>query len=174
MTRPTELPPGVWECHGSADWAHPVQYMAFRALCRTCGRNYSAKLPPTASAGASLDIDTADTVKTRVEPQSGGKGQLKRLNCKGQNKLETRYNTERLAGAGRYEGITFRLSNGHRYTPDWVTSNALATVCHEVKDGRYRQHSYQRARLAFDQACIEYPSIGFVWVEWNGKTWETK
>lgn len=51
-----------------------------------------------------------------------------------------------------YEPLTFRMANGHRYTPDWVFTSEGRIHCVEVK-GAYRLGSYQRARLAFDQAA---------------------
>jgi hypothetical protein len=67
-----------------------------------------------------------------------------------------------------FEGITFRMANGHRYTPDWVvTMTDGRVVCVEVK-GVYRLGSYQRARLAFDQARVEWPTFGWLWAERAG------
>ena len=55
------------------------------------------------------------------------------------------------------------MANGHRYTPDWVVVTTGGRIeCHEVKGG-YALHSQQRARLAFDQARVEYPWIVWVW-----------
>jgi hypothetical protein len=67
------------------------------------------------------------------------------------------------SGNVHFEGLSFRLRNGHRYTPDFVCRGA-GIYCYEVK-GSYRLHSYSRARLAFDQARIEWPQFVFVWVE---------
>lgn len=63
-----------------------------------------------------------------------------------------------------FEPLTFRLQNGHRYTPDWVYWHDSRLHCVEVK-GSYRLQSYQRARLAFDQAVIEFPEIRWIWAE---------
>lgn len=95
---------------------------------------------------------------------------------KGPNKTELRYlreNVEPLGETGHYEGLTFRLANGHRYTPDWVyVAPATGSLtCVEVK-GAYRFGSHQRARLAFDQARLEWPSITWVWAIWTGKEWQ--
>jgi hypothetical protein len=94
--------------------------------------------------------------------------------AKGPNKTEARYAREVLAPLGieaRYEGLTFRLANGHRYTPDWVYFDQTGKlVCGEVK-GAYRFGSHQRARLAFDQARLEWPSITWIWATWTGKEW---
>jgi hypothetical protein len=84
------------------------------------------------------------------------------------NKTEAEYARLYLAGMGaRFEALTFRFANGHRYTPDWCYREAGESgrlVCVEVK-GSYRLGSYQRARLAFDQAVVEWPVIRWVWAE---------
>ena len=70
-----------------------------------------------------------------------------------------------------YEGITIRMANGHRYTPDWVVVTVASVIeCHEVKGG-YRFGSHQRARLAFDQARLEFAWIKFVWAEKTREGW---
>ena len=91
---------------------------------------------------------------------------------KGPNKTEARYRDERLRGLdARYEALTFRMANGHRYTPDWVVFGADGGIeCHEVK-GAYKLGSHGRARLAFDQARAEFPWFGWVWAAWNGRLW---
>jgi len=83
------------------------------------------------------------------------------------NSTEAEYARIFLRGKdARFEALTFRLANGHRYTPDWIVlENGLPVEAHEVK-GSYRLHSHQRSRLAFDQARIEFPGIKWFW---NGK-----
>ena len=84
---------------------------------------------------------------------------------KGPTKTELDYARIYLAGLNaRYEAITLRLDNGHRYTPDWVYWQDGQLCCVEVK-GSYRLGSYQRARLAFDQARLDFPDINFTWAE---------
>lgn len=80
------------------------------------------------------------------------------------NATELAYLRMGLVGVdARYEALTFRLANGHRYTPDWVVFvDGAPVACHEVK-GAYRLHSHGRARLAFDQARIEFPGLTWVW-----------
>jgi hypothetical protein len=91
---------------------------------------------------------------------------------RGMSKTEARYLVEVLRDTpARYEAITFRMINGRRYTPDFVTMDNGRLTVHEVK-GSDRLPSYSRARLAFDQCKVEFPHIAFVWAEWNGKTWE--
>jgi hypothetical protein len=84
---------------------------------------------------------------------------------KGPTKTELAYALEQLHGLdARYEAITFHMANGHRYSPDWSYWRDGKLHCVEVK-GSYRLGSYQRARLAFDQAAIEWPDIVWVWAE---------
>jgi hypothetical protein len=94
------------------------------------------------------------------------------------NKTELRYLRDvikPLGEVGRYEALTFRLANGHMYTPDWVCTDPATgrLTCVEVK-GAYRFHSHQRARLAFDQARLEWPSITWIWATWTGKEWRNE
>lgn len=89
---------------------------------------------------------------------------------KGPNKNEARYALHRLRGLdARYEPLTFRMRNGHRFTPDWVIFvGGLPSVCIEVK-GNYKLHSQRSARLAFDQCRAEFPGLKWIWAKWNGK-----
>jgi hypothetical protein len=64
----------------------------------------------------------------------------------------------------RFESMTLRLANGHRYTPDFVVRHGDRLAIYEVK-GSYRLHSHGRARLAFDQARTEWPMWSWVWAE---------
>lgn len=88
------------------------------------------------------------------------------------NKTESDYRATQLRGMdARYEALTFRLANGHRYTPDWIVFTADGKIeCHEVKGG-YALGSEQRARLAFDQAKVEFPGIIWVWVKKVSGQW---
>ena len=87
-------------------------------------------------------------------------------------KTESEYARLYLSGKNPvYEALTFRLANGHRYTPDWVYVDAGRLVCVEVK-GAYRLGSYQRARMAFDQAAVEWPTILWVWAEKRDGDWQ--
>ena len=89
-------------------------------------------------------------------------------NSKGPNKTELEYRRMFIEprrgalGSVAFEGLTFRLANGHRYTPDWVYVEGGRLVCVEVK-GAYRFGSHQRARLAFDQAAVEWPGVRWIW-----------
>ena len=65
-----------------------------------------------------------------------------------------------------YEGFTFKMLNGHKYTPDWVVfdDNGGVLEAHEVKGG-YAMFSQGRARLAFDQCKVEFPHVKFYWAK---------
>jgi len=84
---------------------------------------------------------------------------------KGPTKTEMEFLSRHLGGkAARFEALVFRLANGHRYTPDWVYVEGGQLVCVEVKGCR-RLGSYQRARMAFDQAAVEWPHARWIWAE---------
>ena len=93
------------------------------------------------------------------------------------NKTEAAYRAEVLGRRGdvaavHYEGLTFRMANGHRYTPDWVVVTSGGRIeCHEVKGG-YALHSQQRARLAFDQVRVEFPWIAWTWATKTKQGWK--
>jgi hypothetical protein len=93
------------------------------------------------------------------------------------NKTEAAYRAEVLdrrndVAAVHFEGLTLRMANGHRYTPDWVVVTEGGRIeCHEVKGG-YALHSQQRARLAFDQARVEFPWMGWVWAMRSRDGWK--
>lgn len=74
-----------------------------------------------------------------------------------------------------FEGITFRMQNGHKYTPDFIVNIGEGNIlCVEVKargkDG-YRQPSYQRAKLAFDQCRVEWNNYQYRWAEKHNGEW---
>ena len=144
--------------------------------CNTCGRGSMCRFKVGTISGCSewsampQEARPAQGVseqgRAAIPPtagQGGGKAGEKR--GKGPNKTEAAYRNTCLANRdARYEAITFRLANGHRYTPDWVViQDGRLVACHEVKGG-YKLHSHGRARLAFDQARIEYPGISWIWV----------
>ena len=91
------------------------------------------------------------------------------------NKTEAEYrrvyiDTDPAASGVYYEGLTFRLAGGHRYTPDWVYWRDGVLTCVECKGG-YRFASHGRARMAFDQARIEWPGVRWVWAVKGKAEW---
>lgn len=107
---------------------------------------------------AAISIPTAESILT-VTPRG----------IKEPNKTERDYQRRFLQGMdARYEALTFRMANGHRYTPDWVVFvNGRPVACHECKGG-YALQSQQRARLAFDQVRVEFPWLDWVWAVCRG------
>lgn len=108
--------------------------------------------------------------------QSSDRGKDRRIaRLVGPNKTEVEYQQRYLAGKdARYEALTFRMANRHRYTPDWVVfENGMPIECHECKGG-YALHSQQRARLAFDQAKTEFPGLKWVWAAKTKDGWRVE
>lgn len=145
--------PGAWECQCNA-WNLPSM-----ANCPKCGRasGQQSREEPPGNRGQGAGGKT---------PQNGWKS-------KGwPNKTEERWNRERLGGRGQYEKITFRLANGHKYTPDWYepSDGLLPGTCYEIKGG-HRFASHGRSRLAFDQARLEHPEFRWIWATWKGGEW---
>jgi hypothetical protein len=71
-------------------------------------------------------------------------------------------------------GITFRMSNGHKYTPDFIVMHDGWLMVVEVKQrgkNGFRQHSYQRAKLAYDQCKVEFPLFKYRWAEKHNGKW---
>lgn len=75
----------------------------------------------------------------------------------------------------RFEAVTVTLDNGHRYTPDWCLRLPTGELlCVEVKargKNGFRHPSYGRARLAFDQALIDFPMFKWAWAEKHAGIW---
>lgn len=74
----------------------------------------------------------------------------------------------------RFEALTFVMENGHRYTPDWIVSTPDGILCVEVKakgKNGFRLPSYGRAKLAFDQAKLEWPQFRWRWAEKFNGSW---
>ena len=121
-------------------------------------------------------VDAVMHESEKVDPAPTGDSPLRRGRVP--NKTEAAYRREvleRRSGVTtiHYEGLTFRMANGHRYTPDWVVVTEDGGIeCHEVK-GRRALHSQQRARLAFDQARVEFPWVKWVWAARKGHGWSS-
>lgn len=71
-------------------------------------------------------------------------------------------------------GVTLRMQNGHKYTPDYLVNGdgwiLLVEVKQRGKNG-FRQHSYQRAKVAFDQCRVEFPNFRYRWSEKHNGVW---
>lgn len=71
-----------------------------------------------------------------------------------------------------FEGMTLRMANGHKYTPDWMVIKADGTILLvEVKNAGYKHASYGRSRLAYNQCKIEYPMFSYRWAEKEKGSW---
>ena len=84
---------------------------------------------------------------------------------KGQpNNTEAEYNSRCLGGRGMFQGVTFRLNGGSRYTPDWIYWSNGVMFAVEVK-GAYRFGSEGRALVAFLEARAKFKNVVFLWVQ---------
>ena len=92
---------------------------------------------------------------------------------KGPNKTEARFNRDVLEGCGIFEGVSFRLPGGTRYTPDFVYWEGGNMFCVEVK-GEYRFPSESGAVARFREARAAFPAVYFEWWKWDGKEWKRK
>ena len=73
-----------------------------------------------------------------------------------------------------YEGCSFQMKNGHKYTPDWVViEDGIPVEAYECKGG-YAFFSQARAKLAFDQCKVEFPHVKFYWARKTKKGWKIK
>lgn len=110
--------------------------------------------------------------KRRVTTGERGTGNGERKSKgKGPNATEAAFNRDILGGNGIFEGMSFKIAGGHRYTPDFIVSTPDGIEAYEVK-GSYRFPSEGRARLAFDDARERYPSIKFYWFRKNKTAWK--
>ncbi len=124
----------------------------------------SANAPKNAhtASGASTLASMAAKPQTPARAKPGGN--------RGPNKTEERFNRDMLAGRGEYQGITFRLPGGSRYTPDWIYEVNGQLFAVEVK-GPHRFPSEGRALTAFLEARAAWRSVVFAWFRWTGTEW---
>lgn len=92
------------------------------------------------------------------------------------SRLEQEYAGElekrRLAGTldvWRYEGITFRLPGGARYTPDFFTIEPNGRMC--VVEVKGWSRSIARSRLAWKVAASQWPCFEFLWITKGRSGW---
>ena len=104
-------------------------------------------------------------VKTQDATESKRNRYLKPKQPKGQpNKTEADYNFRFLGGQGLFEGVTFRLEGGSKYTPDWIWFSGDKMVAVECK-GAYRFGSEGRALTAFLECRARFKRVRFVWMQ---------
>ena len=114
------------------------------------------------ASGASTLVPRAGKPQTPAHAKPGGNRRP--------NNTEERFNRDMLSGRGVYEGLTFRLPGGSRYTPDWIYEVNGQLFAAEVK-GTHRFPSEGRARTAFLEARAAWRSVVFVWFRWTGSEW---
>ncbi len=135
-------------------------------------------LPPRLQAQARAQLDSyarasQPATMPSLPESTPSSPKSTRAAAKGPNKTEADYQRYHLRGLdARFEAVTFRMANGHRYTPDWVVFvDGRPSQCHECKGG-YALHSQQRARLAFDQVRVEFPGLVWVWAVKTPAGWQ--
>jgi hypothetical protein len=147
-----------------------------RCRCRYEDLPAHLKAQVDAQAGGRKAEVRSQNPEVRGQSAKGGLERTTGSGRRGPNKTEAAYRAEVLGRRGdvvavQYEPLTLRMANGHRYTPDWVVATTAGRIeCHEVKGG-YALPSHQRARLAFDQARIEFPWIVWVWAKKTENGW---
>jgi hypothetical protein len=160
-----QIPAGYWECQDCGH--HNPGGLTWCSTVNCTGRKQATPA-------------TATEPETRTETRAGTEEATKaRTNVcpgtsrKGPNRLETRYNAEMVLPAdARYEALTLILSDGTRYTPDWVTHEGGAVVLHEVKGPhRFARAGIERYRRARDQWGHVFR---FVLAKWDGKAWRVE
>jgi hypothetical protein len=126
------------------------------------------KNAPTAS-GTSTLMHIPEKPQTPAHAKPGG-NRGKSAQPRRPNKTEERFNQEMLGGRGVYEGLTFRLPGGSRYTPDWIYEANGQLFAVECK-GPHRFPSEGRALTAFLEARAAWRSVVFTWFRWTGTEW---
>jgi len=71
----------------------------------------------------------------------------------------------------RYEALSFRLSSGARYTPDWIVLQGRETLAVVEVKGGYRLPSAARSLLAFKEAAAQFPGLPWRFAEKREGTW---
>ena len=119
---------------------------------------------PTALPQASCGVCNSSPQRSAAESVASKKRRTP-------NKTEQRFAAWHLRNICHYyEGLTFHLSGGSRYTPDWVWWHKHRLHAAEVK-GAYRLHSHGRARTAFKECAAQFPAVVFWWAAWTGNEW---
>lgn len=212
MTRATELPPGVWKCHGyhlaarascpkcgyrRAEELPPMtsvniwqccgRFLPITENCPKCGRCRFAQAPGLPSATNSRDIDTANTVKTRVKAQSGGRGILKRCSSKGKKKRDDVYDSDAEARFAQWvltwpnrpvyvqpHPKPIKLSDGQEFRVDFLLIFDGGTYQYAEVKGGYKGPGWEQGHERYKRARAEHPMVRFGMYEWTGKEWVAK
>jgi hypothetical protein len=146
--------PAAWRLCGCGHGA-----IGHGRACPHCGARGPKIAARTAQAGdgAAVAIDGA------AAASQGGKAAKKRREP---TQTELAYRDAYLDDFDPvFEGLTVVLRTGRRYKPDWVVQETDRRIeCHEVK-GKHRLPSYERSRMAWEQARLDWPAIRWVWAE---------
>jgi hypothetical protein len=124
-------------------------------------------LPPHLRAQAEAQLGVAPTPPVAPAPLSHSSPVPSHPKRRGPNRTESLFRTLHLHGLNaRYEGLTFPLPGGARYTPDWVVWDCPFApgklACFEVKG--YRLHSEGRAYTAWTVAAEVFADFAtFFW-----------
>lgn len=137
---------GYWQCNCGGYKLHKPDL----AECPVCSvKSPTAPLPAAAAITSHRAPDAIPAAKPKAKGMTKTEAEAKRMHC---------------PPDARFEPLTFTMANGHRYTPDFAWWQDGRLHCLEAK-GSYKLGSYQRARLAFDQAKVEFPDVRWVWAE---------
>lgn len=142
---------------------------------------HSLGIPPsqkhTMELAESMTPDVCKPLRIAVAPQNKKAPHRSNLGVK-QTKCEMEYGRMLALEFPDAEvkpwGVTLRMSNGHKYTPDFLVSGSGWMLLVEVKQrgkNGFRQNSYQRAKVAFDQCRVEFHNFTWRWAEKHCGTW---
>lgn len=103
-----------------------------------------------------------------AEPAADPAKAKRKLAPKAQTKTEAEFNRRYLSGSGIFEGLSFKMPGGSRYTPDFVTYDEITQKysCYEVK-GCYKLSSHGRALTAFKETAALFKGVRFFWASRN-------
>lgn len=151
------LESGLWYCCNM--WCAP------NARCPKCGRNRPGSTP-VATEGAKEDQRLPEHGKHAKAAKKGKE--------RGPNATENGALHILPAFDWVYEGLTFDVAGGGRYTPDWVDVSRRIAV--EAKG----EHIHSRdSRRRFDEARERYPHWVWIWARRRtcgrkGHRWEVE
>ena len=161
-------------CNGK--WAGNV------VICRSCRKEADT----IASLATKLDAGFKSgslKVSAGAKPEIATEGKIKIISArKGPNRTESEYGRilelefcDFSSCEVIYEGITLRLKNGARYTPDWVVMGIFPKpLLVETKNSAYKHASYGRSRIAFSQCRLDWPMFDYRWAEKTKVGWVIK
>ena len=145
--------PAAWRLCGCGHGA-----IGHGRACPACG----ARVPKIVAAAKQAGNQAPGGIDGTAAAARGGKAARKRREP---TQTEVAYRDAYLDDVdARFEGLSVRLRTGRRYTADWPVCRNDRIECHEVK-GKYKLPSYDRSRMAWEQARLDWPAIRWVWAE---------